>query len=64
MIYITRSLDEKALNPMIEGLVLVVIFVSSVGGLGLLMVDSDPGEQHQSQESDKASLPPPMMRYW
>ena len=62
MIYITRSLDEKALNSMIEGLVLVVIFISSVGGLGLLLVDSDP-EQHQSQESDKASLPPPMMRY-
>lgn len=63
MIYITRSIDEKALNPMIEGLVLVVIFISSVGGLDLLLVDSDP-EQHQSRESDKASLPPPMMRYW
>lgn len=62
MIYITRSLDEKALNPMIEGLVLVVIAVSSVGGLGLLLVDSNRGEQHQSRESDKASIPPPTKR--
>jgi hypothetical protein len=59
MICITKSSAEKALTPMIDGWfsVLVITFISSVGGLGWLLIESYRDELLQ-QRSEPQVAPP------